>query len=182
MPVTGGVPQQLPLPYAEFGTLSPDAGQVAFTYKSQVFRNWKRYRGGWNAQIHLFNLANYSSENISTGTDADDELPMWHDNSIYFLSDRGEEKRVNLWEYDITAKKFTQLTHFTDYDAHYASKGPDDIVFEQDGHLWLYTFTTHQAHQVNVQVTSDEMALRPTLAPGRKTPYATPSSPPTANG
>ena len=164
---TGGVPQQLPLPYAEYGTLSPDAGQVAFTYKSQVARNWKRYHGGWNGQIHLFNLTSYADENISAA-DADDELPMWHDNSVFFLSDRGEDKRTNLWEYDIATKKFTELTHFTDYDAHYASKGPNDIVFEQGGHLWLYTFTTRQAHQVNVQVVSDETGLRPTLRPVEK--------------
>jgi tricorn protease len=167
LPATGGAPQQLPLPYAEFGTLSPDASQVAFTYKSQVGRNWKRYHGGWNGQIHLFNLTSYADENISAA-DADDELPMWHDNSVFFLSDRGDEKRTNLWEYDIAAKKFTQLTHFTDYDAHYASKGPNDIVFEQGGHLWLYTFTSRQAHQVNIQVVSDETALRPTLQPVEK--------------
>jgi tricorn protease len=167
LPAMGGAPQQLPLPYAEFGTLSPDAGQIAFTFKSQVFRNWKRYRGGWNGQIHLFNLTSYATENIST-TDADDELPMWHGNSIFFLSDRGDEKRMNLWEYDIAAKKFTQLTHFSDYDAHYASLGPDDIVFEQGGHLWLYTFATRQQHQVPVQITSDETAMRHTLQPVEK--------------
>jgi tricorn protease len=167
LPAAGGAPQQLPLPYAEFGTLSPDAGQIAFTFKSQVFRNWKRYRGGWNGQIHLFNLTSYATENIST-TDADDELPMWHGNSIFFLSDRGDEKRMNLWEYDIAAKKFTQLTHFPDYDAHYASLGPDDIVFEQGGHLWLYTFATRQQHQVPIQITSDETAMRRTLQPVEK--------------
>jgi tricorn protease len=159
---TGGTAERLPLPYAEFGTLSPDGNQVALTFKSQVFRNWKRYRGGWNGQIHLFNLTTYASENISA-TDADDELPMWHGHSIFFLSDRGEEKRMNLWEYDISSKKVTQLTHFTDYDAHYPSLGPDDIVFEQGGHLYLYTLSTHQYKQVPVQVVTDEMALRPTL-------------------
>jgi tricorn protease len=164
LPATGGAPQLLPLPYAEFGTLSPDASQVAFTYKSQIGRNWKRYRGGWNGQIHLFNLTSYTDENIST-TDADDELPMWHGNSIFFLSDRGEDKRMNLWEYDIAAKKSTQLTHFTDYDAHFASEGPDDIVFEQGGHLHLYTFATRQVKEVPIQVVSDETAMRPTLQP-----------------
>jgi tricorn protease len=167
LPATGGAPQQLPLPYAEFGTLSPDASHIAFTFKSQVFRNWKRYRGGWNGQIHLFDLTSYADENIST-TDADDELPMWHGNSIFFLSDRGAEKRMNLWEYDITSKKFNQLTHFSDYDAHYASEGPDDIVFEQGGHLWLYTYSTQQAKQVPIQIVSDEAAMRPTLQPVEK--------------
>src|SRR5580658_6242050 len=39
---SGGFPEKLPLPYAEFGTLSPDGSQIAFVFKSQVFRNWKR--------------------------------------------------------------------------------------------------------------------------------------------
>jgi tricorn protease len=159
---TGGAPQKLPLPFAEYGTLSPDAGHLAFTFTSQVGRNWKRYRGGWRGQIHLFDLTSYADENIST-TDADDELPMWHDHSVFFLSDRGEDKRMNLWEYDITSKQFIQRTHFSDYDAHYASQGPDDIVFEEGGHLWLYTYATHEAKQVPVQVVSDETGLRPTL-------------------
>jgi tricorn protease len=158
----GGAPQKLPLPFAEYGTLSPDATHLAFTFTSQVGRNWKRYRGGWRGQIHIFDLNSYGDENIST-TDADDELPMWHDHSVFFLSDRGEDKRMNLWEYDLTSKQFTERTHFADYDAHYASQGPDDIVFEEGGHLWLYTYATHDAKQVPVQVVSDEAALRPTL-------------------
>ena len=27
-------------------------------FATQAFRNWKRYRGGWKADIHIFNLAN----------------------------------------------------------------------------------------------------------------------------
>ena len=165
---TGGAPEALPLPYAEYGTLSPDGTQLAFTYTSQLGRNWKRYRGGWAGKIHLFHLTGYADENISAGTDADDELPMWHGNSIFFLSDRGEEKRMNLWEYDLTSKKFTQLTRFTDYDVHFPSLGPDDIVFEQAGALFLYKIAAHQYKQVPVQVVTDENALRPTLQPAEK--------------
>lgn len=158
----GGAAQRLPLPYAEFGSLSPDGNQVAFTFKSQVFRNWKRYRGGWNGQIHLFNLTSLAAENIST-TDADDELPMWHGNSIFFLSDRGTEKRMNLWEYNISSKTFTQVTNFTDYDVHYPSQGPDDIVFEYAGKLYLYNFSSRKSTEVPVQVVTDLPAMRPTL-------------------
>jgi tricorn protease len=158
----GGPSQMLPLPYAEFGTLSPDASQVAFTFKSQVFRNWKRYRGGWNGQIHLFNLTNYSFENISS-TDADDELPMWHGNSIFFLSDRGQEKRMNLWEYNISSKAFTQVTNFTDYDVHYPSLGPQDIVFEYAGKLYLYNLSSRKSAEVPIQVVTDLPALRPAI-------------------
>ena len=158
----GGPTQRLPLPYAEFGSLSPDGSQIAFTFKSQVFRNWKRYRGGWNAQIHVFNLSSFAFENIST-TDADDELPMWHGNSIFFLSDRGPEKRMNLWEYNISSKTFTQITNFSDYDVHYPSLGPDDIVFEYAGQLYLYNFSSRKSTEVHIQVVTDLPATRPTL-------------------
>ena len=89
IPSAGGAPTRLPLPYAEYGTLSPDGQSLAFTYKSQLGRNWKRYRGGWQGQIHLFRLHDFADQNISN-TEADDELPMWHDNSIFFLSDRAK--------------------------------------------------------------------------------------------
>lgn len=160
--ISGGAPEKLPLPYAEFGTLSPDGSQIAFTYKTQVFRNWKRYRGGWNAQIHLFNLTSYADQNIST-TDADDELPMWQGNSVFFLSDRGPEKRMNLWQYDISSKAFTQLTAFKDYDVHYPSLGPEDIVFENGGKLYLYNLAAKNYKEIPVEVVFDENALRPTL-------------------
>ncbi|HTI07414.1 MAG TPA: PDZ domain-containing protein [Puia sp.] len=168
--IAGGAPEKLPLPYAEFGTLSPDGSQIAFVYKSQVFRNWKRYRGGWNAQIHLFNLTSYADQSIST-TDADDELPMWHGSSIFFLSDRGPEKRMNLWQYDITSRTFTQLTTFKDYDTHYPSLGPEDIVFENGGKLYLYNLSSKNYKEVPVEVVSDENALRPTLQNVEKTQF-----------
>ena len=70
---------------------------------------------------------------------------------------------MNLWEYDIPSKKFTQLTHFTDYDVHYPSLGPQDIVFEQGGNLYLYSLSAKTYKQVPVQVVTDERALRPSL-------------------
>ena len=158
----GGTSEKLPLAYAEFGSYSSDGKEMAVTFISQVFRNWKRYRGGWNADIHIFNFANNKSEKITT-TDASDELPMWHKNSIYFLSDRGPEVRMNLWRYDIDSKKYTQLTNFKDYDAHYPSLGPDDIVFEGEGKLYIYGLSNKQLKEVKVTLVSDRANLKPAV-------------------
>jgi tricorn protease len=159
----GGLAEKLPLAYAEFGSYSPDGKKMAITFRSQVFRNWKRYRGGWNADIHIFNLADLSSENISANSDAGDELPMWHDNYIYFLSDRGTEMRMNLWRYDVTKKSFEQLTNFKDYDAHFPSMGPNDIVFEAGGKLYLYDLATQKTKEVKVTLIADKAALKPSI-------------------
>ncbi|CAN5791375.1 S41 family peptidase [soil metagenome] len=161
VPATGGPAEKLPLAYAEFGSYSPDGKQMALNFRTQVGRNWKRYRGGWNADIHIFNFETMASENISAGSDGADEFPMWHENYIYFLSDRGAEQRMNLWRYEISSKKFEQLTKFTDYDAHYASMGPDDIVFEQGGRLMLFSLASQQVKEIKVTVINDRTALKP---------------------
>ncbi|MFT3749016.1 MAG: PDZ domain-containing protein [Agriterribacter sp.] len=163
VPATGGPAAKLPLSYAEYGAYSPDGKQMALNFRTQVGRNWKRYRGGWNADIHIFNFETLASENISASSDAADEFPMWHGNFIYFLTDRGPEQRMNLWRYDISKKSFEQLTKFTDYDAHYPSMGPDDIVFEQAGKLYLFSLTTLQYKPVNINVVMDRTALKPRL-------------------
>lgn len=164
---SGGTADKLPLAYAEFGSYSPDGREMAVTFISQVFRNWKRYRGGWNADIHLYNFASNTSQKITT-TDASDELPMWHQKSIYFLSDRGPEMRMNLWCYDLTSKTYKQLTNFKDYDAHFPSVGPDDIVLEAGGKLYLFPFATRQLKEVKVSLVSDRASLKPVMVQTEK--------------
>ncbi|MCC6290334.1 MAG: PD40 domain-containing protein [Chitinophagaceae bacterium] len=163
IPAGGGPASKLPLAYAEFGSYSPDGKQMALNFRTQVGRNWKRYRGGWNADIHIFNFETLADENISVSSDGADEFPMWHGNFIYFLTDRGPEQRMNLWRYDISKKSFEQLTKFTDYDTHYPSMGPDDIVFEQAGRLYLFSLNTLQYKEIKLSVVTDRMALKPKL-------------------
>jgi Tol biopolymer transport system component len=64
----GGLPEKLPLPYGEFGSISPDGKTLAYTPISVDFRTWKRYRGGMNPAIWLFNLETFAAKNI-TGND-----------------------------------------------------------------------------------------------------------------
>ena len=90
-------------------------------------------------------------------------FPMWHENYIYFLSDKGPEERMNLWRYDLTKKSFEQLTKFTDYDVHYPSLGPDDIVYEAGGKLYLWSLSSQQQKEVKVNVVTDDAMLKPKL-------------------
>ena len=163
VPATGGVVEKLPLAYAEFGSYSPDGKQIAVVFRSQVGRNWKRYRGGWKADIQIFNLATKESKAIGAEADAGSEFPMWNGNSIYFLSDRGSELRMNLWKYDLNTKAFTQLTNFKDDDVHYPSMGPDDIVFEAGGKLYLYSISGGKQKTINVNVVTDKAMLKPKI-------------------
>ncbi len=134
VPSTGGLPVQLPVPYGEFGAISPDGRILAYTPISVDFRTWKRYRGGMNPDIWFFNLEKGTARNI-THDDANDSMPMWHSHTLYFLSDRDENKRDNIWAYDLRKEKFRQVTFFTEFDVHFPSIGPTDLVFENGGHL-----------------------------------------------
>jgi len=155
----GGMPEKLPLAYGEFASFSDDGSIVAFTKKSRLFRTWKRYRGGMAADIFTYNLKTGASENI-TDNPANDEMPMYHGNNIYYLSDNGSAKRYNVWVYDTNAKTHTQLTKFTDYDVHFPSIGPDAIVYEAGGDLYLMNLSDNSSKKVNVEIVDDQYLAR----------------------
>ena len=125
VPAAGGLPEKLPIPYGEFGAISPDGKKLAYTPISTDFATWKRYRGGMAPDIWIFDLEKGTAENV-TEDGANDSQPMWHGKTLYFLSDRGCEK----------AREYLGLRHgrkdhapghafATDFDVHFPSIGPD---------------------------------------------------------
>ncbi len=121
---TGGMPEKLPLPYGEFGSISPDGKTLAYIPISTDFRTWKRYRGGMNPAIWLFNLET---------------------------------------SFDTKKEKFRQITTFEDFDVHFPSIGPEDIVFENGGRLYLLGLTDEKYAEVGIQVLTDRATLKPRL-------------------
>ena len=160
VPAQGGLPEKLPVAYGEFGAISPDGKTLAFTPISTDFATWKRYRGGMAPDIWLFDLDKKTAENV-THNDAKDTQPMWHGDTLYFLSDRDDHQRDNIWAYDTRTKQTRQVTHFAESDVHFPSVGPDDLVFENEGRLYLLDLATEQAHEVNIKVATDRATLRP---------------------
>ena len=154
----GGLPEKLPLEFAEFGALSPDGKILAFTPRTRLYRTWKRYKGGMAANIWLFNLEDYSSEKI-TDNSFNHELPMWYGSKIYFLSDQGDEQRFNIWCYDKGTKATRQITRFSEYDVHFPSIGPEEIVFEQGGSLYLLDLKNETYKEVKINVVTDGSTL-----------------------
>lgn len=156
----GGLPLQLPMPYGEFVSLAADGHSLAYQPASRDFRTWKRYRGGLAPDIWLYDLQSGEARNL-TANDANDSLPMWHEGKLYFLSDRGINMRSNLWVLDPSGGEARQLTHFADFDIHFPAIGPDAIVFEAGGKLYLFDLATENAREVPVEVVTDESTLRP---------------------
>ncbi|NBC67270.1 MAG: peptidase S41, partial [Bacteroidetes bacterium] len=155
----GGIAEKLPVPYGEFGAISPDGNTIAYTPKTRSNRTWKRYRGGMAPDIWLFDLESYESENI-TDNPANDELPMWNGETVYFLSDQGENQRYNIWAYNNETGDTRQVTYFTDYDIHFPAIGPSGMTFEAGGRLYLMDLTSEEYEEINVDVITDQLTVQ----------------------
>ena len=160
VPAQGGLPEKLPVPYGEFGAISPDGKTLAYVPISVDFRTWKRYRGGMNPDIWLFDLEKLTARNL-TRSPAADSIPMWHGETLYFLSDRDENKRANIWACDLKHDKVRQVTFFKEFDVHFPSIGPGDIVFENAGRLYLLDLQTEKYREVEIRVVTDRATLKP---------------------
>lgn len=168
VPATGGLPTHLPVPYAGFGSISPDGTWLAYTPHTTDTRTWKRYRGGMATDVWLFNLKDNSSRRISEweGTDT---IPMWvpggDSKVVYFLSDRGPEHRLNIWSFNLDSGASTQVTKFTEFDVRWPSIGPGangkgEIVFQYGSELRLLDLATGKDTVVKVTIPGDRPTLR----------------------
>ena len=151
---TGGFPEKLKVPYAILASYSPDGNQLAYITRITENYPFKRYRGGLASDIILYDLKTNTAENI-TKNDATDGKPAWVGDKIYFLSDRDENMRLNIWVYDTKTKQISQVTKIKDFDITHMSAGKSDIVFEAGGTLYLMDLATLKFKPVEVNVISD---------------------------
>jgi tricorn protease len=155
VPVTGGLPHELPLPMAESGSYSADGKHIAYVPTDNNRRlsaiGWKRYRGGKASHIWIANLADYGIEKVPRDT-SNDGTPMFVGSKVYFLSDRNGP--FSLYAYDLKTKKVDSVLPSTS-DIKSASAGPDAIVFEQFGSVGLFDLASGKAKTITVNVPSD---------------------------
>ncbi len=156
----GGVPELLPVPRASLTSFSPDGQKVAFTPTSQEFRTWKRYRGGWSPAIGIYDLKKNTYEQLPK-TNGMDMFPMWHGNTIYFISDR--DGAMNLYRYDLGNKQTKKLSSYKEYDVKWPSLGPDAIVYENGGLLYSLDLSSEKVSHIAVTVNSDDIEARPEI-------------------
>jgi len=162
VPREGGMPQELPLPRGGFCSFSPDGEKLAFNRIFREFRTWKRYRGGMVDDIWVYDFKTKKTENI-TANEASDIIPMWSGNKIYFLSDRDQNKRFNLYVFNTETRETRKVTDFKDYDIKFPSLGPDSIVFENGGYLYRLDLATEKVNRIPVYIADDQVVARTEL-------------------
>jgi tricorn protease len=158
VPVEGGVEEKLPLPTGYEASISPDGQSIAYNPVERAFTMWKNYRGGLTSRIWIARLSDSSVVKVSR-VNSNDFNPMWAGDQVYFISDRNGA--ASLFSYDTKSKTVKQVVQNTGLDVKSASLGPDGIVYEQFGGIYLYDLKSGQSKQVPIRVQGDLPELRP---------------------
>lgn len=145
---------ELPLPRGGFASYSSDDSKLAYNRVFREFRTWKKYRGGMADDIWVYDFKTKETINI-TNNEAQDIIPMWFNDKIYFLSDRDENKRMNLFSYDLNTKETVQHTNFTDFDIKFPSINSNLIVFENAGYIYVFDASSNSYNKVTITINED---------------------------
>lgn len=155
--INGGLSQELPLPAGGFCSYSPDQTKLAYNQIFREFRTWKYYRGGMADDISIYDFATKATIKI-TQNKAQDIFPMWHGETIYYISDR--DRIMNLFAYNTVTRTTSKVTAFDNYDIKFPTAGDKGIVFENGGYLYLFDYNTQKAEKITIYINDDLSASR----------------------
>ncbi|HTZ49011.1 MAG TPA: PDZ domain-containing protein [Verrucomicrobiae bacterium] len=161
VPPQGGVAEALPMWRAFEGSYSPDGTRVAYVPNFQWQRAWKRYRGGQTTPIYIVKLSDLSLEKLPR-QNSNDFSPAWFGDTVYFLSDRNGP--VTLFAYDTKSKGVKQVIENRGLDMKSVSAGPDALVYEQFGGIYVFDPQTGKSKKVEIRLNGDLPATRPHYA------------------
>jgi tricorn protease len=158
VPVEGGPADVLPMWRGEDGRLSPDATRIAYVPNEKWQTSWKRYRGGQTTPIYIVRLSDLALEKVPR-ENSNDEHPVWFGDTVYFLSDRNGA--VALFAYDTKSKTVKQAVPNKGLDFKSLSAGPDALVYEQFGGIYIFDPASGKSKKVEIRIEGDLPATRP---------------------
>jgi tricorn protease len=158
VPVEGGVPEPLPMWRAFDGSYSPDGASFAYVPNLKWQDAWKRYRGGQTTPVYIVRLSDLRVEKIAR-ENSNDSSPVWMGDTVYFLSDRSGP--VTVFAYDTKTKQVKQVLENKGLDLKSISAGPDALVYEQFGGVYVLDPKTGKSERVRIHVAGDLPSTRP---------------------
>jgi tricorn protease len=156
--VEGGWPDGLPMWRGEDAWFSPDAKRIAYVPNLKWQTSWKRYRGGQTTPIYIVQLSDLKLEKVPR-ENSNDSNPVWFGDTVYFLSDRGGA--VTLFAYDTKSKTVKQVVENKALDMKSLSAGPDALVYEQFGAIYVFDPVSGKSTKVGIHISGDLPATRP---------------------
>jgi tricorn protease len=167
VPLTGGHPEQLPIPNGVEASYSDDGKLLAYTPLSDPSQQWKHYRGGLHSRIWIYRLDDHSVAEVPQPKGGcNDTDPRWLDGILYFRSDRNGE--FQLFNFDPRSKEMRQRTQFKEFPVLSLATGGGNLVFEQAGYLYRFFPAEDRIDRLKIGVASDLVETRARFIKGSK--------------
>ena len=158
VPVEGGPADVFPMWRSEDAWFSPDGTRIAYVPNEVWQTSWKRYRGGQTTPIYIVRLSDLALEKVPR-ENSNDKHPVWFGDTVYFLSDRSGP--VTLFAYDTKTKTVKQVIENKGLDFKSLSAGPDALVYEQFGGIYLFDPASGKSKKLSIRIAGDLPATRP---------------------
>ena len=167
VPLEGGMPTQLPIPWGFEAAYSPDGQYIAYCPVRDATPQWKHYRGGTQSRIWLYSVKDHETIELPKPKDGCNDLdPQWIGNRLFFRSDRNGE--YNIYSFEPGGKDVRQLTKFTDFPVLDICAAAGTIIFEQAGYLHTLNADSPEPQRLRIGVPADLVETRPRFAKGAK--------------
>ncbi|RYG25393.1 hypothetical protein EON82_07295 [bacterium] len=160
VPATGGMPKRTAIDEISEGSFLDGDTVVYNRFGSSSF-NWRRYRGGTQGRISLYNLKTNAYRELPAGREQF-YWPMAVGRSVIYASDK-KLATLNLYRYDLDSGKETQLTEFTDADVRFPTTDGKRVAFEKDGLLYTLDLATKAVSSVRPTISAENLQARPGL-------------------
>ncbi len=167
VPISGGLPEKQMEARIFRGQYAKTGDQIASIAFGPAYNalyggssGWRGYRGGTTPSIQVLDPKNDTWFEIP-GERVNDLEPMWAGDDIYFISDRGDDKVLNIYRYSAADKSITQITNETVWDIRAADIHDTVIVYEAGGRLKFLDITTGDAQAFSVVLNPDLPRLQP---------------------
>ncbi|NLH77788.1 MAG: hypothetical protein GX465_12190 [Acidobacteria bacterium] len=150
VPAEGGLVRALALPEADLASFNEAGDKVAFS-RTPSDGLPQGYRGGAAPGIWTYDPALGTSEPLVADGCVNGD-PLWIGDRVYYVSDKGDRARPNLWVHDLKTKASRQLTFFRDWPVRCPSRGGGRIVFENEGRIAVFDVRTETLTPVPIEV------------------------------
>ncbi len=158
VPLTGAVPEPMPIPRVYQGKFSPDGRRFVYQKIQPWESEWRNYRGGQNNPIRIIDLETLEVEKLPWDG-SNDNNPVWVGEKVFFLSDR--DFAMNVWSYDLADGQLEQRTFFKQFDAKSLEAGAGRLIFEMGGYLYTLDPDGGEPQKLSVAVRGDFPWARP---------------------
>lgn len=160
VPAEGGPQTPERVDRIRHASFAPDGRRLVFTRSDADRMHWMGYKGGAQPDVWLADLVSGTFERL-TDYRGFDIRPMWHRESVVFLSDR--HGRMNLYAMTLKDRKAVRLTDHSDFDAEDAAIGGDAVVYVCGGSLRVVDIPSGRDRAVDADIPSDRWLTRETF-------------------